>query len=76
MLKDLNKSEILKNNSLINSFYSASLNEINQKCSCFKGDFYLDSFNFFPITNKNETFYSLFKRDDENSLDHFYTQEF
>ena len=76
MLKDVNKSEILTNKNLNELFNSASLNDINQKCKILKGDFYLDSFNYFPITKNYETFTSLFKREDNNSLDNFYTKEF
>jgi capsular polysaccharide biosynthesis protein len=76
MLKDVKKSEIFQNKKLNNSFSSASLNEINQQCKIFNGDFYLDSFNYFPVSRDYETFYSLFKRDDDNSIDHFYTEEF
>ena len=76
MFKDLDKSEILQNKSLNSSFSSASLNDIDQKCKIFKGEFYLDSFNYFPVSKKYETFYNLYKREDDNSLKHFYTEEF
>ena len=76
MLKDINKSAIFQNKKLNNSFSFASLKEINQQCNIFNGEFYLDSFNYFPVSNNYETFYSLFKREDDNSLDHFYTEEF
>ena len=76
MLKDLKKLEIIKNKNLYSLFSSASLNDIKQTCKIFNGEFYLDSFNYFPITSNYETFYSLFKKDDDNSLDHFYTKEF
>ena len=76
MLKNIKKSEILKNNSLNSVFLSATLNDINQQCKILKGDFYLDSFNYFPITKKYETFSDLFKREDDNLLDHFYTEQF
>ena len=76
MLKDVTESEILKNNSLKNLFSSAYLNDISQKCKIFKGEFYLDSFNYFPVSKNYETFHNLFKRQDDNSLAHFYTNEF
>ena len=76
MLIDVNNSEILKEEQLNNSFSSASLKDINQICKIFNGDFYLDSFNYFPVNSNFKTFYSLFKKQDENSLDHFYTEEF
>ena len=76
MIIDINKSEILKNEKLNSLFSSASLNEIDQRCKIFNGDFYADSFNYFPISDRYETFHSLFKREDDNTLDHFYTEEF
>ena len=76
MLLDISKSKILKDKSLKSMFSSATLSDIDQRCKIFNGDFYLDSFNYFPISENNETFYSLFKKEDDNSLDHFYTQEF
>lgn len=76
MLKDLKKLEIINNKSLNSLFSSTSLNDINQHCKFFNGEFYLDSFNYFPVTVNYETFYSLFKKDDNNSLEHFYTKEF
>ena len=76
MLKDIKEVEILEDNFLNSLFTSANLQEINQVCKVLNGSFYLDSFNYFPINNKFHTFYQLFKKDDENSLDHFYTKQF
>ena len=76
MLIDIATSEILKEESLNNLFLSANLKDIQESCKILNTDFYLDSFNYFPITKKNKTFLQLFKRQDENSIDHFYTEEF
>jgi hypothetical protein len=76
MLKDINESNILQNEFLNNSFKSASLRDINENCKIFNSDFYLDSFNYFPITKNNEIFVNLFKREDDNSIDNFYTENF
>ena len=76
MLVDIKETEILNEDSYKNVFYSATLQDIKQNCKIYKNDFYLDSFNYFPITKNFETFYKLFKRHDLNSLDHFYTEEF
>jgi capsular polysaccharide biosynthesis protein len=66
----------LQNESLNNSFKSAVLKNINESCKILNTKFSLDSFNYFPITNNNETFLNLFKREDNNSLNHFYTDDF
>ena len=76
MIIDVNESKILQNKSLNNLFKSATLKDINENCKILNTDFYLDSFNYFPITKKNETFVNLFKRDDDNPINHFYTEDF
>ena len=76
MLIDINESKILQNETLSHLFKSANLLDINENCKILNTEFYLDSFNYFPITKKNETFGKLFKRQDDNSIDHFYTKDF
>ena len=76
MLKDINKDKIINEENLNNLFLSANLRDINTQCKILKSDFYLDSFNYFPITLNFETFHMLFKRQDDNSINHFYTKEF
>ena len=66
MLKDIDESEILKKESLNNLFKTATLKDIGENCRILNTDFYLDSFNYFPITNNNEIFVNLFKREDDN----------
>ncbi len=76
MIKDINNETIQKNISFNNLFLSATLNEINQNCKILSSDFYSDSFNYFPITFNYETFKVLFKKQDNNSIDHFYSDSF
>ena len=76
MLVDVNKLEIFEDEQLNNLFSSAFLKDINKKCKILNTNFYLDSFNYFPISENFQTFHKLFKRQDENSIDHFYTKEF
>ena len=76
MLIDIDESKILKTESLNNLFKSATLEDINENCKILHTDFYLDSFNYFPITKKNESFADVFKREDDNSISHFYTENF
>ena len=76
MLKDIDESEILKKESLNNLFKSATLKDIGENCRILNTDFYLDSFNYFPITKKDECFANLFKRQDDNPINHFYTEDF
>mgnify|MGYP006132040047 CR=1 FL=1 len=76
MLEDINETKILQTESLNNLFKTAVLKDINENFKILNTDFYLDSFNYFPITRNNETFLKLFKRQDGNSLNHFYKEEF
>ena len=76
MLKDIDIKNILSDKNINNLFLSASLKEINEQCKILKGDFFLDSFYYFPITNNYETFHGLFKRQDDNSIKHFYKENF
>ena len=76
MLKDIDNKKILSDLTLNNYFLSANMKDIKEECKILKGDFYLDSFNYFPITSNYETFYDLFKRQDDNSLENFYNADF
>jgi len=76
MLIDINETKIVEKDELNNLFKSATLRDINEKCRILNTDFYIDSFNYFPITTNNETFANLFKREDDNSINHFYTEDF
>ena len=76
MLQDIKKDTIKKNKTLNTLFISAIMKDINEECKILKGDFYLDSFNYFPVTTNYNTFYQLFKREDDNSIEHFYSENF
>ena len=71
-----NKSDILNDNKLNNCFLSAKLNNLDIECNIFKGNFYSDSFNYFPITENYETFPELFNWQVDNSLDHIFNEDF
>jgi len=71
-----NKSDILNDNKLNNCFLSAKLNNLDIECNIFKGNFYSDSFNYFPITENYETFPELFNWQVDNSLDHIFNDDF
>ena len=76
MLKDIKRDTIIKNKSLNTLFLSAIMKDINEECKILNGNFYIDSFNYFPITTNYNTFYELFKREDDNSIEHFYSENF
>ncbi len=76
MIVDFDESEILKEKALNEKFKSAVLKDISENCKILNTDFYLDSFNYFPITMEDQTFSRLFKRQDDNSIDHIYSEYF
>ena len=76
MIENITLSDLQKNQDLNKYFYKANLNEINQTCTFFKGNFYLDSFNYYPITESFKSFDELFLRVDKNSLAHYHSEHF
>ena len=75
MIVDINSKKIKSDKRLSNSFDNANFNDLSINCNILKGNFYSDSFYYFPITENNETFSSLFTRD-INNTSHFYSQKF
>ena len=76
MIQDVDNKSISENPDLNDLFLSAKLEEINENCKILKGEFFLDSFNYFPITLNHNTFTKLFKRQNDNSIEHFYNESF
>ena len=75
MIIDINSTKINSDKRLSNLFVNANFSNLSINCNLLKGNFYSDSFYYFPITKNNETFSSLFTRD-LNNTSHFYSQKF
>ena len=75
MIIDINSSKINNDKSLSSLFVNANFSNLSINCNILKGNFFSDSFYYFPITENNETFSSLFARD-LNNTSHFYSQKF
>ena len=75
MINDINSNKIKNDKRLSNLFVNANFGELSINCNILKGNFFSDSFYYFPITENNETFSSLFNRD-LNNISHFYSQKF
>ncbi len=56
MIKNISLSDLEKNKDLNKSFFTAKLNDINQSCVYLKDNFYLDSYNYYPITENYKSF--------------------
>ena len=75
MIVDINSTKIKSDKRLSNLFVNANFSTLSINCNLLKGNFYSDSFYYFPITENNKTFSSLFIRD-INNTSHFYSQKF
>ncbi|MDC3023350.1 glycosyltransferase family 61 protein [Pelagibacteraceae bacterium] len=75
MIIDINTNKIKSDKRLLNMFVNTYFNNISINCNTLKGNFFSDSFYYFPITENDETFSSLFTRD-LNNTSHFYSQKF
>ena len=75
MIIDVNLDKLKSNKYLSDLFVNAKFNNFNINCNILQGDFYSDSFHYFPITKSNETFSSLYSRTFSN-IEHFYKPNF
>ncbi len=75
MIIDISSTKIKKDNRLSNLFVNANFSNLSINCNILKGNFFSDSFYYFPITDNNETFSSLYTRD-LNNTSHYYSQKF
>ena len=73
---DKKNSEITNNKKLNSKFLSVFNNDKKLKCKILTGDFFLDSFNFFPITDEYNTFRELFSWGEKNKYENFYSNNF
>ena len=75
MIVDINSTKIKNDKHLSNLFVNANFSNLSINCNILKGNFFSDSFYYFPISENNETFSSLFTRD-FNNTSHFYSKKF
>ena len=75
-IKNLNELDIIDQNNINSNFVSVNLEKLDLNYKIFKGDFYLDSFNYFPITKDNFTFLDLFRWKVNAEYDHYFTKKF
>jgi len=76
MITNKNSFDILNDEKLKKSFLNATLKKIDINCKIYKGNFFADSFNYFPITEDFEVFHDLYKIQNENFINHFYSNNF
>ena len=76
MIKNINIQTIKENKEIKENFLSAEFKDLKIKCNILNGNFYADSFNYFPISENFQTFDELFTRDSSQSCQHFYSKGF
>ncbi|MDC0058183.1 glycosyltransferase family 61 protein, partial [Pelagibacteraceae bacterium] len=76
MIENISLSDLEKNKDLNKSFLTVKLENINQSCTYYQGNFYLDSFNYYPITEDYKSFDELFIRLNKNSIEHYHSDTF
>jgi len=75
MLEDLSLDRIKKNEKLTSLFVNANFSNLSVNCNILEGNFFSDSYYYFPITDNNKTFSPLFTREFSN-ISHFFSQKF
>ena len=76
MLKNFTSEDINKEKSLKSNFLNAEYKSLGFNCNILKGNFYLDSYNYFVIDKEFRTFADLFSRDKYQKNEHFFSEKF
>ena len=73
---DIQIDNILSDKELNNKFLSIRHKQLNIECSILNDNFYLDSFNYFPVTENFNSFLNLFEWGDKHKYKNFFSAEF
>ena len=76
MIVDKKHKEIISDNSITKKFTSVYHNDLELNCNILNGDFFLDSFNYFPITENLMTFSDTYFWGDINKYSRFFSLDF
>ena len=60
IIKNLNEQDIIEDKKINSLFLSVLNRNLRLECKILKSDFFLDSFNYFPLTNNYFSFRKLF----------------
>ncbi len=75
MLQNIEINQIKNEKKFRELFINSNFESLSMNCNSLIGNFFSDSFYYYPITKNFETFSSLYLRD-FNNLSHFYTKKF
>ena len=76
IIKNLNEQDIIKDKNINSLFLSVLNNKLRIECKILESDFFLDSFNYFPITDNNLSFKNVFRWGISSRYNNFYTKSF
>ena len=74
-IKNTNSQDIISNANINSKFLNVDNTRLGN-CTFLNSNFYLDSFNFFPITDENYVFEELFKWGENSKYSNFYSHTF
>ena len=75
-IKNLSQQQIISDRKINSIFLSVFNKKLKVDCKILNSDFYLDSFNYFPLTTNNNTFKDVFSWGDSSKYNNFYTDNF
>ena len=78
IIKNLNEQDIIRDKKISSLFLSVLNRNLRIECKILKSDFYLDSFNYFPITENNFSFKNIFQWHNSSlgRYNNFFTKSF
>ena len=76
VVENLSESQIINDDEINFRFLSTYLEKLKIACKIYKGNFYLDSFNYFPISEENQTFIDIYKWRENHEYKHYFSKEF
>ena len=75
-IKNLRRIDVKNNKNVNSSFLSVNLDNIKINCKIYKGNFFADSFSYFPITTDYNTFQYMYNWRNKLEYSHYYTKKF
>ena len=75
-IKDIKNTEIINNLEINSKFISSTNNDLNLSCNILTDNFYLDSHNYFPLTDDFLTFSEAYIWGDLEKYKNFYSKKF
>ena len=75
-IKDIKSKEIINKRNINSQFISTHSKKFDMNCNFLIEKFYLDTFNYFPISKDENTFSDLFSWEQKDKYKNFYKKEF